>query len=69
MRTASSRLVYDIQLLRKIVSWFVVEYVGRRLIAVYGMFVMTATLFIIGEIDTIQPDKATLQATIALISL
>lgn len=36
---------------------------------VYGMFVITATLLVIGGVGTIQNDKAAIQATVALMTL
>jgi hypothetical protein len=36
---------------------------------VYGMFVITATLLVIGGVGTIKDNKAAIQATVALMTL
>ena len=60
---------YAIQLVGNIVSWFVVDRVGRRPMVVYGMFVITATFLVIGGVGTIKNNKAAIQATVALMTL
>jgi len=47
----------------------VVDRVGRRPMVVYGMFVITATLLVIGGVGTIKDNKAAIQATVALMTL
>ncbi|KIW64073.1 hypothetical protein PV04_09031 [Phialophora macrospora] len=64
-----AQISYSIQLLGNIASWFVVDWVGRRVLAVYGMFVMTFTLLIIGGLGTIQNNKSALTAAIAFMSI
>jgi hypothetical protein len=63
------QVCFSIQVLGNIISWFVVDRIGRRPLAVYGMFIMTATLLVIGGIGTIKNSKAALQAIVALMSL
>ena len=64
-----SQISYSIQLLGNIVSWFLVDRIGRRPLAVYGLIIMTVTLLIIGGLGTIQSNKAVLNAVIALMSI
>ncbi|KAJ4204142.1 hypothetical protein NW759_014979 [Fusarium solani] len=64
-----AQISYSIQLLGNITSWFVVDRVGRRPLAVYGLMAMTATLLVIGGLGTIQDSRAALTATVALMSV
>ncbi|KAH7146608.1 maltose permease [Dactylonectria estremocensis] len=64
-----AQISYSIQLLGNIASWFVVDRVGRRPLAVYGLIAMTVTLLIIGGLGTIRNNKTALTATIALMSV
>ncbi|KAJ4249856.1 hypothetical protein NW762_012199 [Fusarium torreyae] len=64
-----AQISYSIQLLGNIASWFVVDRLGRRPLAVYGLFTMTTTLLVIGGLGTIQNSKAALTATVALMSI
>lgn len=63
-----AQISYSIQLLGNIISWFLVDRIGRRPLAVHGYIIMTATLLVIGGLGTAKNSKAVTNAVIALMS-
>jgi hypothetical protein len=66
---AIAQISYAVQLLGNIGSWFAIESLGRRTLAVYGMALMSSLLLVIGVVSTIQGNKLALDATVALMTV
>lgn len=63
-----AQVAFSVQLFGNMCSWPLIDRFGRRPLVVGGMFVMTASLLVIGGISTINT-KPTLKATVALMAL
>lgn len=64
-----AQISYSLQLLGNILSWPLVDRLGRRPLIVWGTAALAAVLLVIGGISTINKSKPVLSAVVAFMSI